>query len=604
MQKKAQVSIFLIVAIVLVLGSIAGYYLYTGAKEKEAEAKAAVISQRSQASEQIRSFFEECVKKVSYDGLKIIGSQGGYASIPPSFEMGGVAYWQYDSANVQPFLNGTKQEYIRYLEEQIPSCVDDSAISQQGFSLKKGEMSASAEFGDSDVSVLVSYPLTLTMEDFSASYDEFSHRIDIPYRRIFEAASELNKHVLLPAFDPAAPLQGAPQYGFSLEYERKGEGKFQFSTIDNSHQTPDGVPYRISFGAKLGLSPLVKRTTIQNLSSTQPTPYDFEINSPDNRAVLFISRDTTITQDGQGVGYIDVKQNVEGQVVSSNVPNAKKNKDIVGRTELAYVTDHTIYNFEPDGLLFSTPQKLTIKYDDNGKIAGGVGMLQGHNGFWFPLRSFDDKENKEVTAYIAGFTDFTAVDCGSQGQKTVSAEHFLEPSAGCYAKLGLSVVLLALTFAYPPGLLLENVAGGFAPGIGAIETGAMSGIQGAFGTVGSHLGNMLGLGLTTPAQMVMVGGVFLGAMAVSFGLTVAGLADPTLFYTDAPENCQTYIPTCQQAINIQKEEEDGEGACFPESQTETSAGQPSTLCAQVKKCNFIQSFFCMPCSVKCTASYK
>src|SRR3989338_6496336 len=91
-----------------------------------------------------------------------------------------------------------------------------------------------------------------------------------------------SKHVLLPAFDPAAPLQGAPQYGFSLEYERKGEGKFQFSTIDNSHQTPDGVPFRISFGAKLGLSPLVKRTTIQNLSSTQPTPYDFEINSPDN----------------------------------------------------------------------------------------------------------------------------------------------------------------------------------------------------------------------------------------------------------------------------------------------------------------------------------
>ena len=593
MQKKAQVSIFLIVAIVLVLGSIAGYYLYTGAKEKEAEAKAAVISQRSQASEQIRSFFEECVKKVSYDGLKIIGSQGGYASIPPSFEMGGVAYWQYDSANVQPFLNGTKQEYIRYLEEQIPSCVDDSAISQQGFTLKKGEMSASAEFGDSDVSVLVSYPLTLTMEDFSASYAEFSHRIDIPYRRIFEAASELNKHILLPAFDPAAPLQGAPQYGFSLEYERKGEGKFQFSTIDNSHQTPDGVPFRISFGAKLGLSPLVKRTTIQNLSATQPTPYDFEINSPDNRAVLFISRDTTITQDGQAVGYIDVKQNVEGQVVSSNVPNAKKNKDIVGRTELAYVTDHTIYNFEPDGLLFSTPQKLTIKYDDNGKIAGGVGMLQGHNGFWFPLRSFDDKENKEVTAYIAGFTDFTAVDCSTQGQKTVSAEHFLEPSAGCYAQLGMSIVLLAITFAYPPGALLGNFQGV-----------ASNGVTSTLANIGDVLASKVGYVFSNGINAAILGGIYLGAMALSLGLTVAGIADPTLFYIDAPENCQTYIPTCQQAINVQKEEEDGEGTCFPESQTETSAGQPSTLCAQVKKCNFIQSFFCMPCSVKCTASYK
>jgi len=74
------------------------------------------------------------------------------------------------------------------------------------------------------------------------------------------------------------------------------------------------------------------------------------------------------------------------------------------------------------------------------------------------------------------------------------------------------------------------------------------------------------------------------------------------FYTSSPNNCIGFVPTCTWQVGVDTVTIDGEGKCLPKQGT-MQAGTPTELCAQVEKCNFIQKFTCMKCSVECTAQF-
>ena len=74
------------------------------------------------------------------------------------------------------------------------------------------------------------------------------------------------------------------------------------------------------------------------------------------------------------------------------------------------------------------------------------------------------------------------------------------------------------------------------------------------------------------------------------------------FYTSSPNNCIGFVPTCTWQVGVDTVTIDGEGKCIPDDGT-MQAGTPTELCAQVEKCNFIQKFTCMKCSVECTAQF-
>ncbi len=602
MRKIGQISIFLILAIVLALGSVAGYYIYTKAKEDKAEAKIEEFGQRNTEATALKEFFEKCIRKAAYEGLAKLGRQGGYASIPPSFDAGGVALWQHESANVQPFLNKTQKELIAYLEREIPSCIDEQAAKEQGFSLQKGNLSVRVEFAEQDVSTQVFYPLRLTKQDFEANYDEFSIRIGLPYRRIFEVATELNLHILLPEYDPREPLKNAQDYGYTLGFERRPLDILLFTITDNTFQAPDNIPYSFSFAVKFGHTPLIKETTLQNHSSSSPTPYPFEVRSPDNKAILGVKDGTTITLDGGDVPAIEVSQTYPESVVTPNIPVAKRNKDITQRQDLKYIIENPIYTFEPSGLAFNEPQKLTLYYDRNEKTAQGVGILRGEKGFWVPIRSIDEPKEGRVNSGIGGFSEFTAVNCQSQNVKTVTVEHKQEASALCYVSLGITIVTIGFSIASFAGTPLVAGGEGFSfvslTDYGAIGTFSQASfVQ----QLGATVANTFGFAASASAATA----ISIASLALSSVQFIHSLASPISYFEQSQENCQNFVPVCDSPNTpITKSEKDGTGKCVPESTYSMGAGAPSVICAQVEKCNFVNSYLCMPCSVTCSVNYK
>ncbi|MBL7055296.1 hypothetical protein ISS07_00110 [Candidatus Woesearchaeota archaeon] len=579
MRKRGQLSIVLVTAAVIMIVLLISFIVYRSIREADAKAATEKAAKLSLQADEMRNFMQSCLKKTSYDGLKKIGGQSGYIDIPSSFLHQGKSYWNFNYANVQPFLNHTQKELLGYILHEFPLCVDKTLIETQGFQVDKGVMEASIDFANEDVFISVSYPITLKQTDFEVSYDKFNERLKVPYRRIFEAASNVNQHVLSPDFNVLDPLLDVEDYGFELSVVESSQDNFIFGVTDEKAITPDDVPYTLSFAAKLGNTFLKKTTNLQNHSDVNSAFSSFEVRSPDNKVVLEISEGTTANLYGNDVDKIDVYQTYPDEVFAENVPISKRNADVLQRQDLSYVITNPVYTFEPDGLKFNKPQRLIINYDPN--EISQMAILEGKDDFWFPLRSFDNPQDHEVSAVIEGFSEFSAVSCSEQTQKTVDVEHSLEPSALCYVSLGLTIISVGSLIYFDGPLFTQLLEGG---------------LEGA----GTAIGEAIGTTFSNPA---LIGGIYLGLTGLSLGLGVLSLGAPTLFYEESPENCQNYISTCNQDVNVEKEENDGTGKCTPEGSRSVAAGQAGTVCAQVEKCNFIQGFLCMPCDVKCTATY-
>ncbi|MBI3035764.1 hypothetical protein HYY71_05575 [Candidatus Woesearchaeota archaeon] len=595
LRNKAQTSFFAIAGIIMLLALLLGFFIYSNIKSK-AQEEAKQIFGLSLQAEEVEKFVNDCIRKASFEGLKKLGDTGGYLDAPKLISFRGTGLWHLEQVNIQPFLNQTQERLMQYINSNVPACLDEGKITELGFNLERGHPITAMEFGASDVTIKVIYPLILSKEKFTKEFSEFFNAFDIRYRAIFEAAAEINEKTFDADFDSNNPLKKLDylkNLDFDVAYRSPETDMLVFTVTDKKSITAANEFYAFSFAVKLGNSELKKMTDLQNKSSTNPTFMPYTISSVDKNAQLDISEGTTMNLNGQNVGKIIVQQSYPPNVVTKNVPVEKENKEIKRREDINYVIDNPVYSFEPDGLIFNKLQKLTIYYDDpQGKDAKGVGILKGKNGFWVPIPSEEDKENRKVFAKIIGFTDFTAIFCQSQQLKKAVARNVFEPNAGCYVQLGIMILALALMIYLGPAIF-----GAFSAGAAGAAEGATIGILGSIGEgIMTQIPSLIGT--IAPATL---GGLYVAFSIVSIGISVAGTATEA-FYTDSPENCQGFVPTCTWQVGVDVVEKDGEGKCIPEGGT-FRAGVPVQLCAQVEKCNFIEKFTCQKCSVECTAQY-
>ncbi len=608
MGKRAQLSVFFILGAVLVLGGITWWALSIETVGEKRETTSQVDLQSEQRSAQLKQYFDNCVARESYEGLKLLGRHGGHRDIPASFKVSDMALWQFDNANTQPFLNTTLAELEEYLEITLPLCMSEQSAKLQGFSLKRGAPEAKVEFANEDVAVHVKYSLVVAQGDYKADYEEFSHTVKLPFRKIFEVATGLNEHVLNPEFKPEAPLEGTNGYGYALSYERISPEMILFTVTDFDTVTPDTIPYQFQFLAKFGLTGLEKITLLQDSSATTGALYTYEVRSPDNLAVLYVLEGTTVSKDGNNVEEIVVDQGYPSHEFVSGLPGNLNGGSIT------YITSNPVYSYEPSGLVFGNPLPLVINYENNSGTREGVGILQGESGMWFPIRSFDNKEGRYVISYIQGFTNYTAVNCVNQTVKTAEITHEQPAKPICYVQLALTIISMGTMLAANIGATMSQVA--------TLEVAGFAASEISYSTI--FFENLFSIGTYVPAEVLAqnvetaigglsaslgisqgtLGTILYGATAVSTIGSVAGMVNPNIFYQQSPEQCQNYIPTCDQTVTVNKEEDDGEGMCVPDGSAQVGAGQPTAVCAQVEKCNPLNRFLCMPCSVKCTASFK
>lgn len=118
--KKAQLAVFVIIAVVVVAAGIGLFVLRGNSYSNVPE------NLRSDVTS-INSLIEECVNQRATDAIRIVGLQGGYINLPQEYvylNFSNVAYGYYDNKNILNSKSSIENEISNYIVETVPFCIN------------------------------------------------------------------------------------------------------------------------------------------------------------------------------------------------------------------------------------------------------------------------------------------------------------------------------------------------------------------------------------------------------------------------------------------------------------------------------------------------
>ncbi len=185
MNKKAQVTIFVIIAILIILGALV-VYIYRDEIFNQGETK---------DFPEVYGHFQECIELRAEEGLEIAGMQGGYVEVP-EFEPGSnhapfssqldflgtpVPYWYYVSGNGVikeqiPSLSKIENQLEDYIESGIKNC-DFSQFRNQGMVVESDVNTINVRISDRKVVVNVNSDLFVQKDESQSR--KTTHQVDL-----------------------------------------------------------------------------------------------------------------------------------------------------------------------------------------------------------------------------------------------------------------------------------------------------------------------------------------------------------------------------------------------------------------------------------------
>jgi hypothetical protein len=168
--KKGQVTIFIIIAIIIVAGVVGFLLLIQNVK----------ITQIPASIQPFYNSFLSCLEDKTNVGISVLESQAGYIELP-QFEPGNahmpfssqlnlfgnpIPYWYYVSGNnIQkeqiPSQSDMEKSLANFIDEKIRECNYDSYY-QSGFDITQGEPTASVSIKNNNVDVKLNMDLRIT----------------------------------------------------------------------------------------------------------------------------------------------------------------------------------------------------------------------------------------------------------------------------------------------------------------------------------------------------------------------------------------------------------------------------------------------------------
>lgn len=198
--KSAQVTVFIIIAIILVVGVISYFFL---------KDKLGVGGGIPQEVEPVYNSFLSCIDEYSLVGISLLESQGGYIYLP-TFETGStympfssqldflgnpIPYWYYVSGNnIQkeqvPTKSEMEEDLSQFLEGKIRDCVLDEYY-DQGFEIILGEPDAETSINDDSVDLKLNMDISIKKGEDSFYINKHESSVDSKLGALYDSARKV-----------------------------------------------------------------------------------------------------------------------------------------------------------------------------------------------------------------------------------------------------------------------------------------------------------------------------------------------------------------------------------------------------------------------------
>ena len=170
MEKRGQVTIFIVVAIIII-GAVGLYFSLRGGLKQQ------VLSPETEG---VYLFVQSCIEETGEDAVHNIGQNGGYFLAPEFSTSGGIPYYYSEGKNYMPSKERVGAEVSRYVNEMLFFCTRNF-IDFPDFDISQEGVKTETRIGDNKIILNVEYPLRIIKGESTSIIREFNN-IEIPVR--------------------------------------------------------------------------------------------------------------------------------------------------------------------------------------------------------------------------------------------------------------------------------------------------------------------------------------------------------------------------------------------------------------------------------------
>jgi hypothetical protein len=166
--KRGQLTLFVIIAIVIVVA--VGLFFVLRGDAPETEAEDVVVSVEIAP---VKNLVESCIETATFDSVYLIGEGGGYIYPPYDLsDIDGYTYYFLDGKTYLPTMREIEGRLADNVEASVLLCVDDFE-SFNNMRIEDDEMDIKIDVFDNKVVFDVNYPLSIRIGQDSSSLDDF-----------------------------------------------------------------------------------------------------------------------------------------------------------------------------------------------------------------------------------------------------------------------------------------------------------------------------------------------------------------------------------------------------------------------------------------------
>ncbi len=197
--KKAQVTIFIIVGIVMLLA--VALVLLLQKQIVSFKTDELIPTEKGK----VETYITSCIQDAGDQALFLIGTQGGYINVPQDIQtdasqhlrlspMNVIPYWAYGPNVRIPALSAIKQELDQYIEQHTKSCLLDLQPFQDTYNIiEKSPIKADTNIADGKVLFNVNWNVELQTKSGEKVAEVINHQAESPVKlkRLHETASRI-----------------------------------------------------------------------------------------------------------------------------------------------------------------------------------------------------------------------------------------------------------------------------------------------------------------------------------------------------------------------------------------------------------------------------
>jgi len=185
MKKKGQVTIFIIIAIIL----IAAVALYFVLRDKIS------VDKIPTEVEPVYINIISCLEETATEGVEYLALHGGYYEVPKSLSIAyfaeDIPYYYLNSKTYVPSVERVEGELENYIHNYLSNCLNFGGFKDQGYEIREEDLLVSINIKEDKIKTKLDYPVTITKGKSTKRLRKFEVEIDSNVKKLLGVSEEI-----------------------------------------------------------------------------------------------------------------------------------------------------------------------------------------------------------------------------------------------------------------------------------------------------------------------------------------------------------------------------------------------------------------------------